>query len=172
MDVEFEGQSAAGCLFPDPVLQASQQLQSRRRSSIDILDDYRSARRRSSGIKGGFKVEPLQRVSESDERASDNPLLGMRSPGHPPFMSPFTSSSSPLLTRSISTEGLWGGSLRDQRQDTQALLFDSTPDLSIEENYLRFPCLRIQRRGAVCYTDLAHPLLIFPARETHTPTPL
>ena len=120
--------------------------QARRRSSIDILDDFKMTRRRSS-CKPGFKpAEPLISVTEDEEQAKEAALAMV---------------SSPLLTRSISAEGFGPGAFLDQRQDTQALLFDSTPDLTIEENYFRFPSLRIQRRGAVCYPDLEHPLLMF-----------
>ena len=53
--------------------------------------------------------------------------------------------------RSISMEGYNAFDSRDRKLDTQALLFDSTPDLTEEDNYKRFPSIRVHRRGAVCY---------------------
>ena len=54
-------------------------------------------------------------------------------------------------SRSMSIDGFDAYEERDRHQITQALLFDSTPDLTREENYTRFPSIRSQRRGAICF---------------------
>ena len=55
------------------------------------------------------------------------------------------------LSRSLSMDGYGIADLRGWRQEAQAFLFDSTPDLSDDASY--FPSVRSHRRGAVCYTD-------------------
>jgi hypothetical protein len=56
------------------------------------------------------------------------------------------------VQRSRSADGYHAQEQREIRKDTQVLLFDSNPDLSQDDvHFSRFPSIRSQRRGAVCY---------------------
>lgn len=153
-----------------------------RRNSKDILDEYFArrtsrSRRRSSCIEVGLlqnqtkegdpenKGEIWQnlnlptpvpeKVHEECEALSDTELESCTKASQ---KLSFQGRRNSRFSRSLSAEGYDPEDLRDRKQETQALLFDSTPDLTIEENYTRFPSLRSSRRGAVCY-DIHAPLV-------------
>ncbi|ELT92736.1 hypothetical protein CAPTEDRAFT_216866 [Capitella teleta] len=142
-----------------------------RRSSKDVLDHYfasrnsRSRRRSSAmetrqGLEAFLETENLKSSFEKLQEEANGETAATAKP--PPSRKPISYSrvKDTRFSRSLSAEGYDPEDLRDRKQETQALLFDSTPDLSVEENYTRFPSIRCARRGAVCY-DLQAPLVAF-----------
>ncbi|CAH1785612.1 unnamed protein product [Owenia fusiformis] len=102
--------------------------------------------------------ENIHYPSPSHSNVSDSVLLGLDQnqgpristgsfPGEPTIPA-FNRPLSPSA-RCFSMEGYNGAEMREQKQDTQILLFDSTPDLTIDNP--RFPSMRNCRRGAICY---------------------
>ena len=146
-----------------------------RGNSKDLMDCYFSqkrSRRRSSCKEITLCIlpddvcpatnAPLYRTVESRRRVSIAPQLSYEDvlEVQEPLRSKDSLDAVPHFGRSLSADAYDAGARQEARQETQALLFDSVPDLTDEENYDRFPTLRKYRRGAVCYDpDLATDLL-------------
>lgn len=151
-----------------------------RGNSKDLMDSYfamKRSRRRSS-----CKEITLQILQESDQQTSTSPqfrtvessrrrvsiapqlsyedVLEVIEPSERSNSLDVKDAAAGNLGRSLSADAYDAGAKFEERQETQALLFDSVPDLTNVENYDRFPTLRHYRRGAICYDpDLATDLL-------------
>ena len=137
---------------------------SRRRSSckeitLRILQEDVSPSSPSTSTCPQFKtIESRRRVSIAPQLSYED-VLEVQEPLEPGELEVITAATD-KFGRSLSADAYDASAKQEARQETQALLFDSVPDLTDVDNYDRFPTLRHYRRGAVCYDpDLATDLL-------------